>query len=161
MFNICINDIFLIPNKSYLHNYADDTTLSYSHNDTDIIINNLQHDCTAILRWFKDNNMQANPDKFQAIGFGRKGNNIITDFTSDNTPIHCDDSVILLGVEFDNLLTFNNHIAGICRKSARQLAVLKRLVHLYTRKGKLAIGRLQFYKSVGNGMDQFVQLFWE
>ena len=86
--------------------------------------------------------MQANPDKFQAISFGRKGNNIITDFTFDNTTIHCDDSVLLLGVEFDHLLTFNNYIAGICRKSARQIAVLKRLGHMLTLKGKLAIFKL-------------------
>ena len=78
--------------------------------------------------------MQANADTFQAISFGRKGNNIITDFTFDNTTIHCDDSVLLLGVSFYHLLTFNNHIAGICRKSARHLAILKRLGHLLTLK---------------------------
>ena len=84
--------------------------------------------------------MPAYPDKFQAISLGRKGNNIITNFTFDDTTIHCDDSVLLLGVEFDHLLTCNNHIARICRrKSARQLAVLKRLGHLLTLKGKLAI----------------------
>ena len=71
-----------------------------------------------------------------------KGNNIITDLSFDNTTINCDDSVLLLGVEFDHLLTFNNNIAGICRKSARQLAVLKRLGHLLTLKGKLAIYKL-------------------
>ena len=155
LFNIFINDIFLIPNKSSLHNYADDNTLSYSHTDPDILIHNLQHDCTAILRWFKDNNMQANPDKFQAISFGRKGNNIITDFTFDNTTINCDDSVLLLGVEFDHLLTFNNHIAGICRKSARQLAVLKHLGHLHTLKGKLAI-----YKSFIECNFNYCPLIW-
>ena len=66
-------------------------------------------------------------------------NNIITDFTFDNTSIHCDDSVLLLDVEFDHLLTFNNHIAEICRKSARQPAVLKRLGNLLTLKGKLTL----------------------
>ena len=155
LFNIFINDIFLIPNKSSLHNYADDNTLSYSHTDPAILIHNWQHDCTAILRWFKDNNIQANPDKFQAISFGRKGNNIITDFTFDNTTIHCDDSVLLLDVEFDHLLTFNNHRAGICRTSARQLAVLKRLGHLLTLKGKLAI-----YKSFIECNFNYCPLIW-
>ena len=28
----------------------------------------------------------------------------------DNKTIHCDDSVTLLVIEFDNMLTFNNHI---------------------------------------------------
>ena len=33
--------------------------------------------CVAILHWFKKN-MQANPDQFQAISFGKKGNTDIT-----------------------------------------------------------------------------------
>ena len=47
-FSFKFNDIFLIPTKSSLHNYADDNTLSYSHKDPDILIHNLQHDCIAI-----------------------------------------------------------------------------------------------------------------
>ena len=46
LFNIFINDIFLIRNNSSLHNYADD------NRDPDILSHNLQHDCTAIFRWF-------------------------------------------------------------------------------------------------------------
>ena len=38
------------------------------------------------------------------------------------------------------MITFNNHIASMCKKAARQLAVLKRIGHhLLTIKGKLAI----------------------
>ena len=37
------------------------------------------------------------------------------------------------------MLTFNNHIASMCKKAARQLAVLKRIGHLLTIKGKFAI----------------------
>ena len=37
------------------------------------------------------------------------------------------------------MLTFNNHIAFMCKKAARELAVLKRIGHLLTIKGKLAI----------------------
>ena len=152
LFNIFIKYIFLIPNQSSLH---DDNNLSYSHNDPDTLIHNLQHDCTAILRWCKDNNIQTNPDNFQENGFGRNGNNIITYFTVENTTIHCDDSVLFLGVECDHLLTFNNHIAGICMKSARQLAVLKRLGHLLTLKGKLAI-----FKSFIECNFNYCRLIW-
>ena len=83
--------------------------------------------------------MQANPDKFQAISFGKKGISAITELIIDNKTIHCDDSVTLLGIEFDNVLTFNNHIASMCKKAAIQLAVLKRIGHLLTIKCKLAI----------------------
>ena len=83
--------------------------------------------------------MQANPDKFQAISFGKKGITDITELISDNKTIHCGDSVTLLGIEFDNMLTFISHIASMFKKAARQLAVLKRIGHLLTIKGKLAI----------------------
>ena len=87
----------------------------------------LQCDCSAILQWFDQNQMKANPDKFQAISFGKRGNRDITNFTCDRMHIPCEDSVSLLGINFDHLLTFNNHITEICKKAARQLAVLKRI----------------------------------
>ena len=73
LFNIFINDIFHVLDRSSLHNYADDNTLSYSHNNPITLKQHLQVDCVAVLHWFEENNMQANPDKFQAISFGKKG----------------------------------------------------------------------------------------
>ena len=103
------------------------------------LIHTLQQDCTSTLQWFNINQMKANPSKFQAISFGKRGTRDITNFTFENTTIHCENSVVLLGIEIDHSLTFNTHIANICKKAARQLAVLKRLGHLLTRQGKLAI----------------------
>ncbi len=80
--------------------------------------------------------MKVNPDKFQAISFGKRGNDVITDFTCGISQVKCEDSVALLGIELENMITlFNNHITDICKKSARQLAVLKRLGHLLTLQG--------------------------
>ena len=73
----------------------------------------------------------------------------------DNKTIHCDDSVTLLGIEFDNMLTFNNHIASMCKKAARQLAVLKRIGHLLTIKGKLAI-----FNSIIESNFNYCPLIW-
>ena len=103
------------------------------------LIHTLQQDCTSTLQWFNINQMKANPSKFQAISFGKRGTRDITNFTFENTTIHCENSVVLLGIEVDHSLSFNTHIANICKKAARQLAVLKRLGHLLTRQGKLAI----------------------
>ena len=113
-------------------------TLSYAHSNSDTLIHTLQKDCTSTLQWFNINQMKANPSKFQAISFGKRGTRDITNFTFENTTIHCEDSVVLLGIAIDHSLTFNTHIANICKKAARQLAVLRRLGHL-TRQGKLAI----------------------
>ena len=139
LFNVFINDIFHFMDKSSLYNYANDNTLSYAHSNSDTFIHTLQQDCTSTLHWFNINQMKANPSKFQAISFGKRGTSDITNFTFENTTIHCVISVVLLGIEIDHSLTFNTHIANICKKAARQLAVLKRLGHLLARQGKLAI----------------------
>ena len=153
LFNIFINDIFHILDRSSLYNYADDNTLSHAHSNPDTLIRILQWGCSTTLRWFRVNQRKANPDKFQAIYFGGRG---ITDFTSENTSIHCVDSVVLLGIEIDHLLTFNKHIADICKKSARHLVVLKCLGHLLTRQGKLAI-----FKSFIASSFNYCPLIWD
>ena len=134
-----INDIFPFLGKSSLCNYADDNTLSYAHLNADTLIHTLQQDCTSTLHWFQINQMKANPTKFQAVSFGKMATRGITDFSFKNTTNRCENSVVLLGIEIDHSLTVNKHITNICEKAARQLAGLKRLGHLLTRQGKLAI----------------------
>ena len=136
-----------------MHNYADDNTLSYSHNNANTLKHHLQVDCVAILHWFKENKIQEYPDKFQAIG--KKGITDITELIVDNKTIRYDNSVTLLGIEFDNMLTFNIHIASLCKKAARQLAVLNRIDHLLTIKGKLAI----FNSSIESNFN-YCPLIW-
>ena len=154
LFNVFINDIFHFLN---LYNYADDNILSYSyaHSNSDTLIHTLQQDCTSTLQWFNINQMKANPSKFQAISFGKRGTKDITNFTFENTTSHCENSVVLLGIEIDDSLTFNTHIANICKKAARQLAVLKRLDHLLTRQGNLAI-----FKSFITSNFNYCPLIW-
>ena len=139
LFNVFINDIFQALGKSSLYNYADDNTLSFAHHNVDTVIHTLQQDCSSLLHWFQENQMKVNPDKFQAISFGKRGNGVVTDFTCGMTQVRCEDSVVLLGIELDHMLTSNDHISDICKKSARQLAVLKRLSHLLTLQGKIPI----------------------
>ena len=139
LFKVFINNIFQILHKSTLYNYADDNTLFYAHHNPETVVLTLQHNCSSMLQWFQENQMKANPDKFQAISFGKRGNGVITDFTCGTTQMKCEDSVTLLGIAFDHLLMFNKHITEICKKSARQLAVLKRVGHLLTFQGKIAI----------------------
>ena len=73
----------------------------------------------------------------QSVSARRATDKSLTTF--GNTTIQCEDSVVLLGIKIDHLLTFNKHITKICKKSARRLAVLKRLGHLLSIKGKIAI----------------------
>ena len=86
---------------------------------------------------------------------GKRGNRDIPHFPCETIRIPCEDSVSLLGVNFDHLLTFNNHITDICKKAARQLAVLKRIGHFLTVQGKLTI-----YKSFIMSNFNYCPLIW-
>ena len=70
--------------------------------------------------------MKANPDKFQAIAIGKKTKIENISFNLNGNIIKCEDEVKLLGVTIDFELSFNTHIANICKKASRQLNILKK-----------------------------------
>ena len=93
--------IFFIENSDLL-NYADDNTITAWANSIRELINTLESESDIAIKWFKDNEMIVNPDKFQAI------------ITSKN-------SVTLLGLEIDDRLSFDSHTHSLIKKSAGQL----------------------------------------
>ena len=70
-----------------------------------------------VSRWFSDNQMKGNTDKCHLI------------MSTNNTPkLKVGDSLIktstcekLLGVEIDCKLTFDNHVANLCKKANNKL----------------------------------------
>ena len=122
-----------------MYNYADDNTLSYSNTDIDKLVHVLENDSRILIKWFSDNQMQANPDKFQAIALGKKTHDANISFNLNDNVIKCDDEVKLLGVTFDFMLNFKSHVLNICKKASRQLNVLKRIGTHLNRLGKLTI----------------------
>jgi hypothetical protein len=119
LFNIFINDIFYFIQESSLYNYADDNTLSYEGHNLDQLITVLERDSLTLIDWFTENQMKANPDKFQAIAIGKKTKNENISFNLNGNIIKCEDEVKLLGVTIDFELNFNTHIANICKKSLK------------------------------------------
>ena len=66
IFNIFINDIFYFK-KCSMYNYADDNTVAYAHKQLTVVKDVAESETQISLNWFDDNQMQANPGKFQAI----------------------------------------------------------------------------------------------
>ena len=131
LFSTFINDIFCFISKSSLYNYADDNTLSYSDTDINRLTNVLEEESKVLITWFNNNQMQANPDKFQAIAVGKKTHDDNISFNLDGNIIKCDDEAKLLRVTFDLMLNFYSHISNICKKASQHLNVLKRIgLHL-------------------------------
>ena len=129
IFNIFINDMFYFIEKCSLYNYADDNSQSISAPTADEVLLNLKHDCEISLRWYKQNGMEANPNKFQFL--------ISSPYTAENMELKLkiDENITLapepfvklLGIYIDSRLTFTDHVSSCCNKAARQLNALSRI----------------------------------
>ena len=67
--------------------------------------------------------MKANPDKYHFIC----SSNLKTSIMIENRKIHNSTCEKLLGVFFDNKLTFQSHIDNICKKAAHKLNAISRI----------------------------------
>ena len=155
LFIIFINDIFYFVTKTTLYNYADDNTVSYSHKDIETLKETLISECLKLLKWFVDNQMQANPEKFQAISVGKKTQSAMTNIEIADVSIPCADHVKLLGIELDYKLDFDVQVTQICKKAARQLNVLQRLSNFLNEKSRFLI-----YKSFIQSNFNYCPLVW-
>ena len=129
LFNIQFNDIFDITDEAELYNYADDNNLSAVGDSTIDAKNIVKQQTTLILEWFNQNHLIANTEKFHLMFLSTDKTDQLANeqlFIGDKT-LNSEPCITLLGMDIDNLLTFNKHIANLCKKAASQLNVLKRL----------------------------------
>ena len=108
LFNIFIN-LFFVIEKSDIFNFADANTLYSCGTNLKTVLENLKHDASKLLYWFKINSMKANPEKFQFMILSKKSYQprklSVNTFTADES-----DEVELLGLTIDKELNFSNHI---------------------------------------------------
>ncbi len=69
IFNFFMNDFCWLFSEAILGNYADDNTLTDICESMDEVIRILGAEGRLALEWFEENQMKANPDKFQGILF--------------------------------------------------------------------------------------------
>ena len=78
MLNILINDLFLCLTKSDLHNFSHDNTVAVNwKNLNDFLLHTLEKEGASEVDWFRNNNMIANPEKFQAVIMNKRRKNQI------------------------------------------------------------------------------------
>ena len=72
LFNVFINDIFMFIEKTEVCNFADDYTIYNCGEDLSNNLENIKHDLKILLKWFRINSLQANPEKFQFMILEKK-----------------------------------------------------------------------------------------
>ena len=126
LFNIYLADLFVICDKSNIANYADDNSPYACAGDECSVIVQLQNDSKALLRWFANNGLKANPDKFHLILSNPDDKYAIDihDFKVVNSKCET-----LLGVKIDNNLSFEEHVTDLCNKASAKLHALSRVAN--------------------------------
>ena len=106
LFNVFINDNFMFIEKTEVFNFANDNTIYDCGEDLSNILENLKHDVKILLKEFRINSIQANPDQFQFMILGKKKRNSVK-LTINSTEIEESKKLMLLGITINNLLTLN------------------------------------------------------
>ena len=133
LFNIFINDLFLINLDSEICSFADDNTLYSCGHDLQEIVTNLENDLSKLLEWFKSNGMVANPKKFHLMFLGLQGK-IRLCLNIEESKVPTTGHVKLLGMEIDCKLTFNKHIETLCSKVNKKVSAFARLNNCISRE---------------------------
>jgi hypothetical protein len=141
LFNVFLNDLLLtLEPLCTVYNYADDNSLSTCHTDPHIVKTSLELAATSALEWFNNNQMKANPAKFQALVMGRngKGEDVVFQLPGDLI-IKPSEHVTLLGMCIDRNLNFSEHISRLTKKCARQINAISRVSRFLTDECRLLL----------------------
>ena len=113
---------------SDIYNFADDNTISVASRNRETLLETLKNESESAENLFRNNNMMANPDKFQLMLLQKSTNKVIQEkFQIDNNETESENLVILLGITIDNRLSVNDHISKLCNKASMQLNAIFRL----------------------------------
>jgi len=134
LFNIFINDLFLFISEAKLANFADDNTIYTDSTEIETLVNILEKESETAIKWFKENEMIVNPDKFQALILGKHKQNDSIKLKINGSEIIPEKSVTLLGIEIDDKLNFNDHVKTICKKAGNKINAIGRIKNLLGQK---------------------------
>ena len=123
LFNIFICDMFLILRTTSFTGYMDDNTPFVVKENTTNVIKILEDIGENLIKWFSDNQMKLNTNRFQVLlnSQGPKTTKI------GNLCIKNSSCEKMLGINFDYKLKFTNHIENICKKASQKINALDRI----------------------------------
>ena len=129
LFNIYINDLFLFSESFEIANYAHDCSPYEFSGSIDDVIYKLETDSRILIEWYENNYLKSNPDKPNPDKW-----HLILSNTDEELTINIRNEYIsnstcekMLGVYFDNKLSFTSHITKLCKKAGQKLHSLARI----------------------------------
>ena len=123
LFNLFLCDLFLFVEEADIMSYADDNTPHVCSENIDVTLEKLEEVGKVLFEWFSNNFLKANADKCHLI--------LSTDepfsINIDNEVIKNSNNKKLLGINLNNRLGFDTHVANICSRVSKKLHALARI----------------------------------
>ena len=136
LFNVYINDLFLFSKEFNIANYADDCSPFEFGGSMEDVMHKLENDSLVLIDWYNNNYLKPNPDKWHLL---LSDKDINLNINVGDQCIHNDHCEKILGVNFDNNLTFDIHISKLCKKAGQKLHALSRISNFMNESQKKLI----------------------
>ena len=125
LFNIYLNDLLLFLEETEVCNYTDDTTSYTCGPNVENVVAKLEDDALARSEWFPNDGMKLNEDKCHLMIFGGKSDEVYVKIGEANVKESKEEK--LLGIMFDQTLSFKQHVKTLCKKASQKLHALARI----------------------------------
>lgn len=139
--------------------YADDTTmysLVRTSADAPLHTNSLQASVDALCGWGARWHIKFEPTKSQAMCVTKQRAPWPTpSLIFDGTAVAEDNSVKLLGVTFDRLLSFRDHLRSVTLRANQRIGLLRKAARVLDYEGRLAT-----YKGFVRPLMEYAPLVW-
>ena len=126
IFLIFVNDLHLHLEIMSCIQFADDTTLLFSHASLKYLRYCVETDLPVVQDWFCANKLTLNIDKSSMMIFGKNNNSVDMEITLGGTVIPWVHATKFLGVWLDDKLSWSTHVTVIRKKLKSRQALLKR-----------------------------------
>ena len=128
-FLIYINDLYKVSNSCYPIMYADDSSLFFSGEDGNDLIQLANTELLKIYQWLNANKLSLNvkKSKYMLFSKSKRFENPSIPLLIDTHPIQRVKEFKFLGYMIDENLKWNSHIQYICGKVGKMLGILTKL----------------------------------
>ena len=138
IFLIFVNDMQLHLTDVDSVQFADDTTIIFSHRNPNYLKYCVERELEVLNDWFKVNKLTLNVDKSVYLVFDRSGCNKLQQLMIGGKPIKKVKETKFLGTWLDDQLNWKSHISRLISRLKCGLGMLQRnRTHLTTRAKKL------------------------
>ena len=127
-FNIFKCQFFMFLPKDGIANYADDNTPYSTGTRIHNIIFDLEQASDILSKWFMDNYLKANSEKYHELLSKTFETQIIVKTVPMASSCSCCEK--LLGIKIDQKFSFEPHVGSFCKNAVQKLNALARMAPL-------------------------------